>query len=228
MPRIGRTLILLVVAAVFVGPLVLGLGHLAHAAWGMALVNSLVIAISFTVLSTASAALAGFAFARHRVWWKNIVFLFVLSTLMVPWIVTMIPQFVVFYRLHLINTPWPWVLWGLQGTPLQIFLFRQFFASFPRELDAHHRRCRCLGVHPCLGRLPDAGPLLPARPERDPADADHRRTPLRHGGSAERAARPLRASPDPFLRVRAAVHHAERGEDRDQRLGRARPAIPQP
>jgi ABC-type glycerol-3-phosphate transport system permease component len=27
------------------------------------------------------------------------------------------------------------VLWGLQGTPLQIFLFRQFFASFPRELD---------------------------------------------------------------------------------------------
>jgi multiple sugar transport system permease protein len=101
----------------------------------MALLNSLTIAISFTVLSTASAALAGFAFARHRVWWKNVVFLFVLSTLMVPWIVTMIPQFVIFYRLHLINTPWPWVLWGIQGTPLQIFLFRQFYASFPRELE---------------------------------------------------------------------------------------------
>jgi ABC-type glycerol-3-phosphate transport system permease component len=53
----------------------------------------------------------------------------------VPWIVTMIPQFVIFYRLHLINTPWPWVLWGLQGTPLQIFIFRQFYASFPRELE---------------------------------------------------------------------------------------------
>ena len=54
---------------------------------------------------------------------------------MVPWIVTMIPQYVIFYRLHLINTPWPWVLWGIQGTPLQIFLFRQFYATFPRELE---------------------------------------------------------------------------------------------
>ena len=82
--RIGRTLILLLGAVIFAGPIVLGLGHLAQADWGMALLNSLVIATSFTALSTASAALAGFAFARHRVWWKNLVFLFVLSTLMVP------------------------------------------------------------------------------------------------------------------------------------------------
>jgi ABC-type glycerol-3-phosphate transport system permease component len=128
-------LTLLVSAVVFAGPVVLGLAHLGHASWGMALFNSLVIALSFTALSTASAALAGFAFARRRVWWKNVVFVFVLSTLMVPWIVTLIPQFVIFYRLHLINTPWPWVLWGIQGTPLQIFLFRQFYASFPRELE---------------------------------------------------------------------------------------------
>jgi ABC-type glycerol-3-phosphate transport system permease component len=106
-----------------------------HFSYGVALFNSLVIAISFTVLSTASAALAGYAFARSRVRWKNAVFVFVLSTLMVPWVVTMIPQYVVFYRLHLINTPWPWVLWGIQGTPLQIFLFRQFYATFPRELE---------------------------------------------------------------------------------------------
>ncbi len=133
--RIGRTLILLAGAAVFAGPVILGLGHVTHVGSGRAFLNSLVIASSFTALSTASAALAGFAFARRRVWWKNVVFLFVLSTLMVPWIVTMIPQFVIFYRFHLIGTPWPWVLWGIQGTPLQIFLFRQFFASFPRELE---------------------------------------------------------------------------------------------
>lgn len=101
----------------------------------IAFFNSLVIAISFTALSTASAALAGYAFARNRVWWKNVVFLFVLATLMVPWVVTMIPQYVLFYRLHLVDTPWPWVLWGIQGTPLQIFLFRQFYAAFPRELE---------------------------------------------------------------------------------------------
>jgi ABC-type glycerol-3-phosphate transport system permease component len=128
-------LVLLAAAVAFVGPLVLGLGPLARFRYGVALLNSLVIAISFTALSTASAALAGFAFARNRVWWKNVVFLFVLSTLMVPSIVTLIPQYVVFYRLHLIDTPWPWVLWGLQSTPLQVFLFRQFYATFPRELE---------------------------------------------------------------------------------------------
>lgn len=133
--RIARGALLLAGAVVFVGPVVLGLGHLARFPFGMALLNSLVIAVSFTALSTASAALAGFAFARNRVWWKNVVFLFVLSTLMVPWVVTMIPQYVVFYRLHLVDTPWPWVLWGIQGTPLQIFLFRQFYAGFPRELE---------------------------------------------------------------------------------------------
>lgn len=133
--RIARGTLLLVGAVVFVGPVVLGLGRLARFPFGMALLNSLVIAVSFTALSTASAALAGFAFARNRVWWKNVVFLFVLSTLMVPWVVTMIPQYVVFYRLHLVDTPWPWVLWGIQGTPLQIFLFRQFYAGFPRELE---------------------------------------------------------------------------------------------
>jgi multiple sugar transport system permease protein len=133
--RIARSFILLVGVAVFAGPVVLGLGHLTRVPWGMALANSLVIAISFTALSTASAALAGFAFARRRVWWKNVIFVLVLSTLMVPWIVTLIPQYVLFYRLHLIDTPWPWVLWGIQGTPLQIFLFRQFYAGFPRELE---------------------------------------------------------------------------------------------
>jgi multiple sugar transport system permease protein len=133
--RLSRTVLLFVGAVVFVGPLVVGLAHLARFPFGMALFNSLVIAGSFTALSTVSSAFAGYAFARRRVWWKNVLFLFVLSTLMVPWVVTMIPQYVVFYRLHLINTPWPWVLWGIQGTPLQIFLFRQFFATFPSELE---------------------------------------------------------------------------------------------
>jgi multiple sugar transport system permease protein len=130
-----RAVLLLVGGVVFVGPLVVGLAHLARFPFGRALFNSLVIAASFTALSTISAAFAGYAFARRRVWWKNVLFLFVLSTLMVPWVVTMIPQYVLFYRLHLINTPWPWVLWGIQGTPLQIFLFRQFFATFPTELE---------------------------------------------------------------------------------------------
>jgi multiple sugar transport system permease protein len=132
---LALTLAVVLAVVVFAGPVLLGLGDVTRAGWGRSFANSLVIAMSFTILSTASAALAGFAFARRRVWWKNALFLFVLSTLMVPWIVVLIPQYVIFYRLHLIGTPWPWVLWGIQGTPLQVFLFRQFFASFPRELE---------------------------------------------------------------------------------------------
>ncbi len=54
---------------------------------------------------------------------------------MIPSIVTVIPQFIVFSRLHLTNTYWPWILWGLAASPFHIFLFRQFFASIPRELE---------------------------------------------------------------------------------------------
>jgi multiple sugar transport system permease protein len=133
--RGARYLVLAAATATFVGPLVLGLVGLGTFPFGRAFLNSLVIGLAFTALSTASTALAGYAFARNRVWWKNALFLFVLATLMIPWVVTLIPQYVAFYRLHLVGTFWPWVLWGIQGSPLQIFLFRQFYAGFPRELE---------------------------------------------------------------------------------------------
>ena len=78
---LALALLLLFGGVVFVGPLVVGLAHLTHFPFGIALFNSLVIAISFTALSTVSAAFAGYAFARSRVRWKNILFLFVLNFL---------------------------------------------------------------------------------------------------------------------------------------------------
>lgn len=135
MKQLARYLLLAGAAAAFLVPVVLGLKVVVQFPYGRALLNSAVIAVCFTALSTASSALAGFGFARNRTWWKDGLFLVVLATLMVPWVVTLLPQYVLFYRLHLVGTYWPWVLWGLQGTPLQIFLFRQFYASFPRELE---------------------------------------------------------------------------------------------
>jgi multiple sugar transport system permease protein len=49
--------------------------------------------------------------------------------------VTIIPQFVIYSRMKIVNTYWPWLLWGLAGSAYQIFIFRQFFASFPVELE---------------------------------------------------------------------------------------------
>jgi len=53
----------------------------------------------------------------------------------VPAIVTTIPQFIVLSRLRFTNTYWPWILWGISGSPFHIFLFRQFFSSIPRQLE---------------------------------------------------------------------------------------------
>lgn len=62
-------------------------------------------------------------------------FVVLLSTMMLPSILTLIPTYVLFARLGLVYTYWPWVLWGLAASPYLVFLFRQFFAAIPAELE---------------------------------------------------------------------------------------------
>lgn len=98
--------------------------------------NSVLLASLFTVLVVFSSAAAGFGFARHRgVPGRDALFALILATMMVPGLITLVPQFVLFATLRLTNSYWPWILWGLSGSPFHIFLFRQFFAGIPRELE---------------------------------------------------------------------------------------------
>jgi ABC-type glycerol-3-phosphate transport system permease component len=97
--------------------------------------NTLVLALTFSTLTVLTSALAGFAFARIAAPGKKVLFTLIVALLIVPHIVTFIPQFVVFSQLKLTNTYWPWVLWGLGASPFHIFLFRQFFSAFPRDLE---------------------------------------------------------------------------------------------
>ncbi|GAA4491416.1 carbohydrate ABC transporter permease [Microbacterium panaciterrae] len=97
--------------------------------------NSLLLASITSVLTTASSATIGFAFARLRGRGRNVLFGVLLATMMVPAVATLIPTYVIFARIGLVGTYWPWVLWGLAGTPYFIFLFRQFFTSIPMELE---------------------------------------------------------------------------------------------
>lgn len=97
--------------------------------------NSLFLATLTAVLSTASSATVGFAFARIRAKGRNFLFTIVLATMMLPAVAMLIPTYVLFARMGLVGTYWPWVLWGLAGTPYFIFLFRQFFTSIPLELE---------------------------------------------------------------------------------------------
>ncbi len=97
--------------------------------------NSLFLAVTFSILTVFSSALAGFAFARLEAPGRSRLFGIVVALLMVPQIVYVIPQFVLFSRLGLTDTFWPWVLWGLGASPFHIFLFRQYFLTLPKELE---------------------------------------------------------------------------------------------
>jgi multiple sugar transport system permease protein len=97
--------------------------------------NTLFLALAYSVPTVLTSALAGFAFARIAAPGRGALFAIVVALLIVPQIVTLIPQFVVFSRLNLTNTYWPWILWGLSASPFHIFMFRQFFSAFPRDLE---------------------------------------------------------------------------------------------
>jgi ABC-type glycerol-3-phosphate transport system permease component len=97
--------------------------------------NSIVLALLYTVPVVAMSALVGYGFARHRAPGRDRLFGIVLATMMLPNIVLFVPQFILFARLELTNTYWPWVLWALGASPFHVFLFRQFFAGFPKELE---------------------------------------------------------------------------------------------
>lgn len=98
--------------------------------------NTVIITAANMVGVLLSASLAGFGFARMRFPGREKFFLLVLSTLMLPEIVTQIPSYLLFRSLHWIDTFLPLIVpTYLGGGAFNIFLFRQFFMSIPFELD---------------------------------------------------------------------------------------------
>jgi ABC-type glycerol-3-phosphate transport system permease component len=123
--------------------------------------NSLYLSLLTTVGTVLSNAVVAFAFARLRFPGNHILFLIVLSTMMLPGQVTMIPLFILFSKLGWVNTYKPLIVPAFFGSAYFIFLLRQFFATIPRELDDAARIDGC-GVLGLLFRimLPLAKPAL--------------------------------------------------------------------
>jgi multiple sugar transport system permease protein len=97
--------------------------------------NTVFLTVVATVPAVISSAFAGYAFARMRARGRNAFFIFVLATTFIPFSIIFIPFFWVVAQLGMYNTRWPWLIWGIAGNAFLIFLFRQFYASFPNELD---------------------------------------------------------------------------------------------
>lgn len=107
------------------------------------LTNSVIICAIYVPLATVSSALAGFAFARLNAPGKKALFLLITSTMMLPALVTQIPTYILFNKLHINNTFLPWLMWGIGGAPFFIFMYRQFFSSIPKELEEASRIDGC-------------------------------------------------------------------------------------
>jgi multiple sugar transport system permease protein len=97
--------------------------------------NTLLISILNVLGTLASSSVVAYSFARIRWPGRDIVFYLILSTMMLPAAVTMIPLFITFTRLNWINTFYPLVIPPFFGSPFAIFLLRQFFAGIPSELS---------------------------------------------------------------------------------------------
>ncbi|HEY8472378.1 MAG TPA: carbohydrate ABC transporter permease [Natronosporangium sp.] len=99
--------------------------------------NSCYIAAVVTVGTLLVSSLAGYAFARIRFRGANVLFVLVLTGLLVPSEVTIVPLFQLFQRLDLIDTHWPLILVPIFGAPsvLATFIMRQFFLALPGELE---------------------------------------------------------------------------------------------
>ncbi len=98
--------------------------------------NTLTILVPTVVGTVLTSALAAYGFSRLRWPGRDLVFNVLLTTLMLPYAVTLIPTFLLWARLDLINTFWPLIIphW-FGGGIFSIFLLRQFFRTIPRELD---------------------------------------------------------------------------------------------
>jgi multiple sugar transport system permease protein len=99
--------------------------------------NSAYIAVVVTLGTLVVASTAGYAFARIRFRGQNALFLLVLSGLLIPSEVTIVPLFRMFNALGLVNTHWPLILVPTFGAPsvLATFIMRQFFITLPDSLE---------------------------------------------------------------------------------------------
>lgn len=98
--------------------------------------NTLTVLIPTVLGTVITASLAAYGFARLRWPGRDMVFGVLMTTLMLPYAVTLIPTFLIWSKLGLINTFFPLTVpaW-FGGQIFYIFLLRQFFRTIPRDLD---------------------------------------------------------------------------------------------
>ncbi len=105
--------------------------------------NTLIITLSCVVGIILSVTLVGYGFSRIQWKGRDVVFYLVLSTMMVPFFVTIIPLFTMFTKIGLGNTLWPLIIPAFFGNPLYIYIMREFFKTIPMTISEAARIDGC-------------------------------------------------------------------------------------
>lgn len=95
--------------------------------------NSIIVAVSLVILTLFTSSLAGFIFAKYQFYSKNTLFILLLSTIMIPFPVLMIPSYLILVKLKLINTLWSLILPSAVNA-FGIFLMKQFIETLPNDI----------------------------------------------------------------------------------------------
>ena len=97
--------------------------------------NTFIITFFATIGTLLRSVLAGSAFARLRFKGRDAIFSVLIATLMLPFVVTMIPIYIMFSKIGWVNTLLPLIVPAFFGEAFFIFLLRQFFRTIPVELE---------------------------------------------------------------------------------------------
>ena len=128
--------------------------------WGM-LGNTLFVVFPSMILSITSSVLVAYGFARFRARGKKLMFMFMLSTMMLPWIVTLMPSYILFQKIGWTGTFLPLIVPAIGGGAFNIFLVRQYIMGIPKSLDEAAIMDGCSRFQ-ILTKvlLPQCGPIL--------------------------------------------------------------------
>ena len=95
--------------------------------------NSVVVAVINTVVGLTVASLSAFVLAKHRFPGRNIIFMIILASMMVPWQVSLIPNFITVHRLGWLDSYWGLIIPAIPRA-FALFFLRQFMFSLPDDL----------------------------------------------------------------------------------------------
>ncbi|MGI6018172.1 MAG: carbohydrate ABC transporter permease [Marvinbryantia sp.] len=109
---------------------------LQQADFGLFVRNTIFLVLINTVATVFSSAFVAYGFARFPGKGSKFWYTCLMATLMLPGQVTLIPQYLLYFKAGMVDTYWPLIIPSLLGGgAYNIFLYRQFFMSMPKELD---------------------------------------------------------------------------------------------